>query len=164
MKNATVEPSLYRPCVGVMLLNQQGNVFVAQRIDTTAEAWQMPQGGIDEGELPEEAMYRELYEETGLKREAVMLLESIDEWLYYDLPEELIGKLWGGRYRGQKQRWYACQFIGNDRDINIQTDQPEFSEWKWVDISLLPDLIVPFKRTLYEQLATRFEHLTKTPS
>lgn len=148
----------YRPCAGIMLLNQDGHVFVAKRIDTMVEAWQMPQGGIDEGEDATQAMYRELWEETGVTRDKVELLEGAEDWLHYDLPDALIGKLWGGKYRGQKQKWFALRFLGQDSDINIETEHPEFSEWKWLPMAELPEVIVPFKKDLYAQIVERFSH------
>lgn len=148
----------YRPCVGAMLLNDAKQVFVARRIDTTAEAWQMPQGGIDPGEDPLTALRRELLEEIGTDRYTV-LAES-DGWLRYDLPDALIGKLWGGNYRGQEQKWFCLRFTGQDSDITLETAHAEFSDWKWVLPKALPELIVPFKRSLYRELLRRFaEHL-----
>jgi putative (di)nucleoside polyphosphate hydrolase len=144
----------YRPCVGIMLLNPRGQVFVARRIDMPSEAWQMPQGGIDEGEPPQAAALRELREEIGTDK-AEVLAES-RTWMNYDLPAELIGKLWGGRYRGQTQKWFAMRFTGMDSDINIATEVPEFLDWKWAEIDRLPSLIVPFKRKLYEQIVAEF--------
>jgi putative (di)nucleoside polyphosphate hydrolase len=144
----------YRPGVGMMLLDAQKHVFVAKRIDTTSEAWQMPQGGIDEGESPRIAAMRELREETGVTK-AEIITESAD-WLTYDLPANLIPKIWKGRFRGQKQKWYVMQLIGDDEQINIQTEHPEFSEWKWVKAHELPGLIVPFKRELYSRLIEEF--------
>jgi putative (di)nucleoside polyphosphate hydrolase len=137
-----------------MLLNAQKRVFVAKRLDMTSEAWQMPQGGIDPGESPEKAAKRELMEETGTDK-AELIAESSD-WYFYDLPGDLVPKIWGGRYRGQKQKWYLKRFTGKDSDINIQTEIPEFSEWKWVEAATLPDIIVPFKRTMYAQLVEEF--------
>lgn len=144
----------YRPCVGIMLLNPRGQVFVARRIDMPSEAWQMPQGGIDEGEPPQIAALRELREEIGTDK-AEVLAESRG-WMNYDLPPELIGKLWGGRYRGQTQKWFVMRFTGSDSDINIATEVPEFLDWKWAEIERVPSLIVPFKRKLYEQIVAEF--------
>lgn len=145
----------YRDAVGIMLL-KPGNrqVFVAKRLDTIAEAWQMPQGGIDRGESPLTAALRELKEETGTDKAAI-IRESRD-WLHYDLPGDLVGKLWGGRYRGQRQKWFAMTFTGADHDIDIATEHPEFSEWQWIEPNRLPDLIVPFKRELYQRLLEEF--------
>ncbi len=147
----------YRPCVGIMLLNERGEVFVAKRIDSIAEAWQMPQGGIDEGEDVQVAALRELEEEIGTNK--VKIIAQSRDWLNYDLPADLVPKLWGGKYRGQTQKWFVMRFLGQDSDINIATAHPEFSEWKWVARDSLPDLIVPFKRDLYQQLVLEFKHL-----
>ena len=147
----------YRPCVGIMLLNRENRVFVAQRSDMKSAAWQMPQGGIDSGETPIEAAWREMKEEIGTNR-AQLLAESAD-WYRYDLPEELASKLWGGRFCGQKQKWFAFRFEGSDRDIDIATERPEFTTWKWAPMQDLPSLIVPFKRQLYRDLLTEFAYL-----
>lgn len=147
----------YRPCVGIMLLGPKDRVFVAKRLDMISEAWQMPQGGIDPGEDPAEAAFRELGEEIGTAN-ADILAESRD-WHSYDLPDYLIGKIWGGRYRGQRQKWFAMRFLGDDAEINIETDHPEFSEWQWADRHRLPGLIVPFKRQLYVDVLKEFEHV-----
>ena len=146
----------YRPCAGVMLMNRDGLVFVGQRLDSTLEAWQMPQGGIDPGEDALEAAYRELWEETGVVREHVELVASAPEELWYDLPADLVGKVWKGKSRGQRQRWFLFHFLGEDADINIVTAEPEFRAWRWAEPADLPELIVPFKRALYAELLKVF--------
>lgn len=146
----------YRPCAGVMLLNREGKVFVGQRLDSVVEAWQMPQGGIDPGEEPLDAAFRELGEETGIARHHADLLAESPGELFYDLPEELVGKIWKGKWRGQRQRWFLFRFLGEDNDIDIQTAEPEFRAWRWVEPSALPDLIVPFKRALYTEILELF--------
>lgn len=146
----------YRPAAAVMLLNRDGKVFVAQRLDSTLEAWQMPQGGLDEGEDPEAGALRELEEETGIGREHVEILARCPMELLYDLPEDLVGKVWKGRYRGQRQTWFLCRFTGSDEDIDIETEHPEFRAWKWAEPSELPAMIVPFKKTLYEDVLKAF--------
>ena len=140
-----------------MLLNRERRVFVAQRIDTPFAAWQMPQGGIDEGEAPRDAALRELEEEIGT-RKAEIIGESRG-WLTYDLPSELVPKVWSGRYRGQSQKWFLLRFLGRDSDIRIDTAEPEFSEWKWASPENLADLIVPFKRQLYRDVLIEFAPL-----
>ena len=150
----------YRPCAGVMLMHRDGRVFVGQRIDTTLEAWQMPQGGIDPGEDARTAAIRELGEETGVTPDRVTLIAEAPEELLYDLPPELVGKVWKGRYRGQRQRWFLFRFDGSDDDIRIDTAHPEFRAWRWAEPRELPQLIVPFKRALYEQVLAAFaDHL-----
>ena len=139
-----------------MLLNSKGQVFVGARIDNTDEAWQMPQGGIDDGEQPWATALRELEEETGIAPHLVERIAASPERMKYDLPAELRGKLWGGKYAGQDQDWYLARFLGEDSDINIATAHPEFREWKWIEPRLLPDLIVPFKRELYRRLLAEF--------
>jgi putative (di)nucleoside polyphosphate hydrolase len=146
----------YRPAVGVMLLNAEDKVFVGQRLDSTLEAWQMPQGGTDPGEDSREAALRELEEETGIRRKLVEIVTCASRQLDYDLPADLIGKLWKGRYRGQRQTWYLARFLGHDRDVNIETQEPEFRAWRWIDHWELPRLIVPFKRALYEAVLEEF--------
>jgi putative (di)nucleoside polyphosphate hydrolase len=150
----------YRPCAGIMLANRDGKVFVGQRIDSISNiAWQMPQGGIDDGEEPEEAALRELTEETGVPRDLVdVIARSKDEHLY-DLPEELVGKLWKGQWRGQRQWWFLLRFKGEDSDINIATAHQEFAQWRWVEPAELPGLIVPFKKRIYESLVAEFADL-----
>ena len=145
----------YRPCAGIMLINEDDKVFVGQRIDMPSEHWQMPQGGIDDGEDPFSAAKRELLEEIGTDK-AELLLE-MEDWVYYDLPDELIGKVWKGRYRGQKQRWFLFRFTGSDTDIDIETEHPEFSKWKWTEIKTLVPEIVPFKQDIYQKVVDRFE-------
>ena len=147
---------LYRRGVGVMLLNAEGQVWVGARIDNTDEAWQMPQGGIDEGEDPWATALREVEEETGISPELVERIACCPERLRYDLPEEWRPKLWGGKWLGQEQDWFLCRFLGQDSDVNIATAHPEFREWKWVEPERLPDLIVPFKRDLYRRLLAEF--------
>lgn len=155
--NDASDGSAYRAGVGLMLLNRANLVFVARRIDTPGDAWQMPQGGIDSGETPRQAALRELAEEIGTAR-AEIIGES-REWLSYDLPPELRGGSWGGRYRGQRQKWFALRFLGTDADIDLATETPEFLDWKWVPMVDLPRLIVPFKRDLYERLVAEFAYL-----
>ena len=150
--------ALYRPAVGIMLLNRDGNVFVGRRIDMPAglAAWQMPQGGIDPGETPQEAALRELLEEVGTA--AAEILAESRGWLHYDVPAEIAGRMWGGRYRGQRQKWFAMRFKGEDADIDpAATEHPEFDAWEWVVPEQLPDLIVPFKRQLYLDVLAEFQ-------
>ncbi len=149
----------YRPAVGIMLLNARRQVFVGQRLDSTLEAWQMPQGGIDKGETPEQAAWRELGEEVGTNAAEILAISA--DWLDYDLPADLQGKLWGGRYRGQRQKWFAMRFTGTDADIAIDTPEPEFRAWMWADPAKLPELIVPFKRPLYEAVLAEFAALLR---
>jgi putative (di)nucleoside polyphosphate hydrolase len=147
----------YRPCVGLVLFNHAHQVFMGRRIDTTAEAWQLPQGGIDDNEDPEDALFREMEEEIGTRN--FKILDQTDDWLTYDLPRHLIGKIWKGRYRGQRQKWFAARLTGDDGDINIHTPHPEFNDFRWVDLAKIPGLIIPFKRELYIELVNRFSHL-----
>ncbi len=149
----------YRPAAGIMLINDQGKVFVGQRLDSTLEAWQMPQGGLDPGEDPKAAALRELEEETGIPARLVTILARSDKDLDYDLPPDLIGKLWKGRYRGQRQTWFLMRFEGTDADVKLETEHPEFRAWKWAEPSELPDMIVPFKRELYQNVLRAFAHL-----
>lgn len=147
----------YRPCAGVMLVNRDNLVFVGQRLDSEMEAWQMPQGGIDPGEDALEAAYRELWEETGIARDRVEFLAESPGELQYDLPSELVGRLWKGKWRGQRQRWYLFRFLGSDADVNIATAEPEFRAWRWVEPQELPELIVPFKKQLYRDILSIFD-------
>jgi putative (di)nucleoside polyphosphate hydrolase len=165
MTNPTPDPAEttahglpYRPCVGAVLFDSSGRVFVGQRRDTDAEAWQLPQGGIDAGEDPEHAVLRELGEEIGTTKAVIVARASRP--LRYALPAELVGKAWGGRYGGQEQWWFALRFTGTDADINLTAHRhPEFSAWRWVPIFDLPRLAVAFKRRLYAELVTEFGHL-----
>lgn len=150
-------PGAYRRGVGIMLLNRDGKVFVGRRVDQDEEAWQMPQGGIDAGESPRRAAFRELKEETGTDK-AEIVAESA-RWLTYELPAKLRGRLWRGRYRGQKQKWFAMRFKGRDGDIDLATHHPEFDAWQWVGHERLETLIVPFKRQLYRDIVAEFAHL-----
>ena len=142
-----------------MLLNRQGEVFVGKRIDQTVEGWQMPQGGIDEGEDPPQAALRELKEEAGTAK--AIIIAEMDEWITYDLPSHLVGIAFHGRYRGQRQKWFALRFTGEDSDINLYAHEPEFSTWKWLDLEELPRVIVPFKRDSYAKVIAAFRHLAK---
>jgi putative (di)nucleoside polyphosphate hydrolase len=153
----------YRPCVGIMLTDGRGRVFVGRRLDTP-DAWQMPQGGIDDGESPRQAAMRELGEEIGTS--AAEIIGETEGWLRYDLPEHLIGKVWKGKYRGQKQKWYAFRFTGKETEIDVENPaggahKPEFIEWRWEPIKNLPNLIIPFKRDVYERVVKEFAPLAK---
>ncbi|MBU0724353.1 MAG: RNA pyrophosphohydrolase [Alphaproteobacteria bacterium] len=145
-----IDDRLYRPGIGIMLINHDGRIFVARRIDMVSEAWQMPQGGIDEGEDPSVALFREMREEIGTDKAEILAVS--DDWYRYDLPADLRSRLWGGRYVGQRQKWYALRYLGSDADINIATEEPEFMDWKWAPSAQVPELIVPFKRPLYREL------------
>jgi len=146
----------YRPCAGVILMNRDGRVFVGQRIDSTLEAWQLPQGGIDPGEEADAAGLRELFEETGVTADKVELIARAPRELTYDLPEDMIGKVWKGKWRGQRQIWFLYRFLGEDSDIRIDTEHPEFRAWRWTEPETLPTMIVPFKKALYEELLVVF--------
>ncbi|MDJ0513365.1 MAG: RNA pyrophosphohydrolase [Methyloceanibacter sp.] len=156
----------FRPCAGVMLLNAEGKVFVGRRSERkgTSEGkgqwWQMPQGGIDKGEEPEDAARRELWEETGVRR--ATFLAQTEDWLTYDLPDELVGVAWKGKYRGQKQMWYAARFEGSESEIDLKPrpkHKAEFDAWQWVPMAALPTLVVPFKRAVYASVVEAFSHL-----
>lgn len=145
----------YRAGVGAMILNQEKHVFVGQRIDNRSEAWQMPQGGIDDNETERQALMRELYEEVGTNN--FKILSSSKKKYRYDIPEALIGKFWQGKYRGQEQRWFLLKFLGEDSEINIHVKNAEFKAWKWVSISELTGIIVPFKKPLYMSIIKEFK-------
>lgn len=147
----------YRPCVGVMLMNKDGDVFVGQRLDRDSEAWQMPQGGVDEGENPRDAALRELWEETGVTGDLVEYVGETDGWLPYDLPHDLVPKIWKGRFRGQEQKWFLFRFVGSDDQVKIDTEHPEFSAWRWQPVGQLVNKIVPFKREVYSRVVAAFE-------
>ena len=146
-----------RTGVGIVVLNAQNKVFVGKRKDNPFDKWQMPQGGVDSNEPLLQAMKRELLEETSIRN--IKVLKEFDQWLEYELPENLIGKIWKGRYRGQKQKWFVVKFLGNDNEVNINTKNPEFIEWKWIDINLLPELIVLFKKHVYEKVLVELKKI-----
>jgi len=152
----------YRDGVGIALLNDADMVFVGQRIDQTAEAWQMPQGGIDPGEDPLTAALREMEEEIGVPASLAEVIAESRDWLTYDLPPDLADKVWKGRYRGQRQKWYLARFKGSDADINLKTAHPEFNQWRWLPFRQLPDMIVPFKRPIYELIVAEFADKVRT--
>jgi putative (di)nucleoside polyphosphate hydrolase len=158
----------YRPCVGMMVLNREGHAFIGRRLDgpehvDATHSWQMPQGGVDEGEDLYAAALRELYEETGIR--SVAKVGEIDEWLTYDIPSRIAGQAWQGKYRGQKQKWYAFRFTGSDNEINILHPvgghKPEFCDWRWEPIRNLPALIIPFKRAVYERVVREFSRFAR---
>jgi putative (di)nucleoside polyphosphate hydrolase len=150
------KPLEYRPAAAVMLLNADNQVFVAQRLDSSADAWQMPQGGLDPGEDAQTGALRELEEETGIGPHLVEIIARSSRELLYDLPPELAGSLWKGRYAGQRQSWFLMRFLGSDGDINLETEHPEFRNFQWVDPWRLPELIVAFKKPLYEAVLAEF--------
>jgi|TARA_B100002052_G_C15773847_1_gene548264 putative (di)nucleoside polyphosphate hydrolase len=145
-----------RQGVGVIVLNRNNEVFVGKRKDNPIDKWQMPQGGIDKNETPYKAMKRELFEETSIKN--IEVLKEIEKWLEYELPPNLLGKIWKGKFRGQKQKWFIVKFTGSDDEINLNTKHPEFIEWRWIDYRLLPDVIVDFKKKVYESLKTELRN------
>ena len=149
----------YRPCVGLMMLSSSGRIFAGQRLDMMVEGWQMPQGGVDEGETPIEAALRELGEEVGLRPEHVEVLRESGDWIPYDLPVEIVPKVMGGRWRGQTQKWFALRFVADDSAIRIDTEEPEFRDWAWLDRDELMSRIVPFKRSVYEKVFSEFSDL-----
>ena len=147
----------YRPCVGIMLFDQDGKVFVGKRIDQTVEGWQMPQGGIDKGETTKQAVLRELKEETGTAKAEI--IGEMEDWVTYDLPKHLVGVAFHGKYKGQRQKWFALRFTGQDCDIDLAAHEPEFSDFQWVTLAALPGLIVPFKRDTYKAVIAAFQNL-----
>jgi putative (di)nucleoside polyphosphate hydrolase len=148
-----------RTGVGVVVLNSKNEVFVAKRIDNPGDKWQMPQGGVDPGEKLVEAMKRELLEETNIKN--IKILKELDYWLQYELPDNLLGIIWKGKYRGQKQKWFIARFLGGENEINIKTKKPEFTEWKWLAIKDLPNVIVDFKKHIYKKLVTELKQFNE---
>ena len=146
-----------RSGVGIVLLNEENKVFVGKRIDNPGNAWQMPQGGIDKNESYLEAAKRELREETGVV--TVKVIKELDEWLTYNLPKSLLGKIWGGKYRGQKQKWFIMKFLGKNNEINIKTKKPEFLEWKWIESFKLPGVAVKFKINIYKKMTEELDSL-----
>jgi putative (di)nucleoside polyphosphate hydrolase len=152
--------SLYRQSVGALLINANGQVFVGQRLDTAGDAWQMPQGGIERGEAPCDAVLREIKEEIGTDK--VAIVAQSDNWRCYDLPPEIAAKMWGGKYKGQRMKWFALSFRGGDHDIDVErVAHPEFKTWKWIEPSKLPSVIVSFKKPLYEEILNEFESVLK---
>ena len=145
----------YRLGVGLVIINDQLEIFTGRRLDNT-KAWQMPQGGIDNNEIPLEAAYREMYEETGIRKSKVTLIKQSKTWYRYDLPQEIQSKFWGGKFRGQSQKWFLFKFIGTEFDINIETKDQEFSDWKWSNKTEMLDSIVPFKKSLYQSVLKDF--------
>lgn len=162
MKNPATHDLPYRPCVGIVLLNSEGLVFLGTRVQGAASgvAWQMPQGGIDPGETPEVAVMRELKEEVGTDKAEILARAS--DWFIYDLPEEIIARTMNGRFRGQRMMWFALRFTGEDSDINVHTEHPEFSDWRWAEIDEAVEQIVDFKRAVYERVAEEFRPVIDT--
>ena len=144
-----------RQGVGIIVLNSNNQVFVGKRKDNPTDRWQMPQGGVDQGENLEEAMKRELKEETSIQN--IKIIKELDEWTEYELPDYLLGKIWKGKYKGQRQKWFIVRFLGDDTEINLNTKHPEFIEWQWIKIENLPEVIVPFKKKVYEDLLPRIK-------
>lgn len=150
----------FRPGVGMMILNKEKKIFVGRRLDSKANGWQMPQGGIDLGETPSHAAMREMHEEIG-SSSGKIIAES-KRWYSYRVPKFLVPRLWNGKYCGQKQKWFLIQFLGNDSEINLNTDLPEFEQWKWVDVKELPKIVIPFKRKLYYKVMNEFRDIIES--
>jgi putative (di)nucleoside polyphosphate hydrolase len=171
MRQRNADITEYRPCVGIMVLNNAGQVWIGRRTGSkntdpngTGLWWQMPQGGIDPGEAPADAAFRELHEETGIRPDSVVIIGETRGWHRYDLPEKLMGRKWGGRFRGQEQKWFAMRFSGRDEDVNIDAPPPhevEFDAWRWAATDELLDIIVPFKRQVYEAVLNEFAELLR---
>ena len=148
-----------RTGVGIIVLNSKNQVFVAKRKDNPVDKWQMPQGGVDLGESLQDAMYRELFEETSISK--IEILKELNYWLEYELPQNLLGIIWKGKFRGQKQKWFIVRYLGSDSEININTKKPEFIEWKWLDVNRLKSVIVDFKKNVYEKLVVALKNFTE---
>lgn len=161
IKSQSKPDYLYRSGVGIMLINAKKEIFVGKRIDNNSDAWQMPQGGLDAGESEDVAMFRELKEETGIDESSIRVLKKSQTYHYYNLPYKLQKKFWGGKYLGQKQRWYLAEFIGDESAINIATENPEFSHWKWISENEIISAIVGFKRELYEDVLSEFSGFSR---
>jgi putative (di)nucleoside polyphosphate hydrolase len=157
LKKHKLDKRPYRPCVGIMLLNNDGHVFLGRRNDMTQKSWQMPQGGIDPNENPKTAALRELEEETGIK--TVTIIDQMPQWLSYDYPLEVAKKSFSNHYRGQRQLWFVMRFMGSDDEINLHATHAEFSEWKWSKLECITSLIVDFKKPIYKVLVKKFKHL-----
>ncbi|MEM7057029.1 MAG: RNA pyrophosphohydrolase [Pseudomonadota bacterium] len=165
LSDAEIEALPYRPCVGCMLLNGDGRIWAGQRLDAVSlQSWQMPQGGIDDGESPSQAVFRELYEETGIAENDVRILRESAHWRGYDFPRGVVDRVWRGQYRGQSQRWFALRFVGDDDSIRLDLHEPEFQTWAWMDHAELIEKIVPFKRGTYTEVFDEFAQLIGAPA